>query len=261
MTPTWQTSDGSVQLYLGDCLEVLQCFGSRPGVKLDAVVTDLPYGTTENRWDEVVDCADLWGAVELCAAERFVFLTTASQPFASLLVTSNPEWFRHEWIWIKEHEHVLVFSPGQWAYNPQRQRRAESGLSRAQYDFGASTKSDNYRVFQREGRRTIPNERVPSSWQKFNTEVGLHPTQKPLALFEYLVRTYTNEGQLVCDPTMGSGTTGVACVRTGRKFIGVEKEPKYFEIAVKRIEAELNRAPLFEPKPQVQKNLIGEDAA
>lgn len=271
MTPTWQTADDSIRLYLGDCLDVLPQLEAG---SVDAVVTDLPYGTTANAWDEVIDSARLWDRIEACMKATGVFATTSSQPFASMLVASNPDDFRHEWIWIKnrgsnfantvrepfkEHEHVLVFSRGGWTYNPQSQRRAESGLSRVQHPINSYTDSDNYRKMRSEVVMR-PDERVPSSWQKFNTEVGLHPTQKPLPLFDYLVRTYTNEGDAVADVAMGSGTTGVACIRTGRRFIGIEKEPRYFDIACRRIEAELNRTALLEPPPKVIQRTFAEES-
>ena len=257
-----------MKLYLGDCLSVLPALGE--GVA-QAVITDLPYGTTANKWDSVIDLPSLWRSASRALAERGVFVTTASQPFTAAMVMSNPEWFRHEWIWIKnrgsnfantvrepfkEHESVLVFSRGGWTYNQQMQERTGGGLSRAQYKISQYSNSENYREMRESVKDGLPDERIPSSWQKFNTEVGLHPTQKPLALFAYLVATYTNEGDTVVDVAMGSGTTGLACAQSGRRFIGIEKEPKYFDIAVKRIEAEFSRHPLFEAPPMIQRELI-----
>jgi site-specific DNA-methyltransferase (adenine-specific) len=163
---------------------------------------------------------------------------------------SNIEWFRHEWIWIKnrgsnfantvrepfkEHEEVLVFSKGGWTYNQQMQERTGAGLERVKYEFNFESKSDNYREF--EGRQNVVKSelRVPSSWQKFNTETGLHPTQKPVKLFEYFLRTYSNEGDLVLDNCAGSGTTGIACLNTKRNFILIEKEQKYHDIIKQRL--------------------------
>jgi site-specific DNA-methyltransferase (adenine-specific) len=175
-------------------------------------------------------------------------------PFSARLVMSKVELFRHEWIWIKnrgsnfanttrepfkEHESVLVFSRGQWTFNRQMQPRTGSGAERVNYELNWRSKSSNYRDFEdREGVRR-PKLRVPSSWQKFNVEVGLHPTQKPVPLFAYLVRTYTNENDLVLDTHSGSGTTAMACVGTKRNFVGCEKDRAYWEKAVNRLEAKL----------------------
>jgi site-specific DNA-methyltransferase (adenine-specific) len=161
--------------------------------------------------------------------------------------------FRHEWVWIKnrgsnfantvrepfkEHESVLVFSQGRWTYNKQMQERTGAGADRVKYNVAFRTGSTNYRQFEDRAENSLPHLRVPSSWQKFNTETaGDHPTQKPVALMEYMIRTYSNEGELVLDNTMGSGTTGVACGNLGRRFIGIEKDTEhgYFAIAQARI--------------------------
>lgn len=175
---------------------------------------------------------------------------TASQPFTSALVMSNPEAFKHEWIWIKnrgsnfantvrepmkEHESVLCFAFSNWTYNKQMQERTGTGGERVKYGVAFKSESENYRVFEGREHSILPELRVPSSWQKFNTEVGFHPTQKPVALFEYLIRTYTNEGDTVLDNCIGSGTTAIACINTGRNYIGIEKEEKYCKIAEERI--------------------------
>lgn len=234
-------------MYCGDCLDVMR---EIPHGSVDAVICDPPYGTTANKWDAVIPFAPMWALLRNVGKPGAVFVFTASQPFASALVMSHPRLFRHEWIWqknrgsnfantvrepMKEHESVLVFSEGRWTYNKQMQERTGGGLSRVQYAFNFETASDNYRVFEGREDQRLPNLRVPSSVQKFNTEVGYHPTQKPVALMEYLVRTYTNEGDTVLDFACGSGTTGVACVRLGRRFIGIEKDPQYFAVAERRI--------------------------
>lgn len=235
------------KLINGDCLDTLSKMKDN---SINAFITDLPYGTTSNKWDSVIDLEKLWKEVNRVGTKNFVFITTASQPFTSIMIMSNLKQFKHEWIWIKnrgsnfantvrepmkEHESVLVFSPGKWTYNKQMQERTGAGADRVKYELNQRSKSENYRDFEgREG--TMQGEmRVPSSWQKFNVEVGLHPTQKPTQLFEYLVKTYTNEGDLVLDPTMGSGTTGVACKNLNRNFIGIEQDQKYFTIAKERI--------------------------
>jgi site-specific DNA-methyltransferase (adenine-specific) len=138
---------------------------------------------------------------------------------------------------MKEHESILVFSRGKWTYNRQMQERTGGGASRVKTPVKFATSSDNYRDFDRVETKQMPELRVPSSWQKFNRERGLHPTQKPVDLMEYLIRTYTNPSNTVLDNCMGSGTTGVACLNTGRRFIGMEMDADYFAIACQRIEA------------------------
>jgi site-specific DNA-methyltransferase (adenine-specific) len=234
------------QIICGDCLEVMPLL---PDKSIDMILCDLPYGTTACKWDTVIPFEPLWEQYERIIKDNGAIALTASQPFTSNLVMSNLEMYKHEWIWIKnrgsnfantvrepmkEHESVLIFSKGKWTYNKQMQERTGGGLSRVQYDFNTVSKSENYREFERPPEKQ-GKLRVPSSWQKFNVEVGLHPTQKPVALFEYLIRTYTNEGEIVLDNCIGSGTTAIAAHNTGRFFIGIEKEEKYVEIARKRI--------------------------
>jgi site-specific DNA-methyltransferase (adenine-specific) len=235
----------TIEIIEGDCLEVMR---EIPDASIDMVLCDLPYGTTSNKWDAVIPFDPLWREYKrLC---KGAIVLTASQPFTSALVMSNPKAFKHEWIWIKnrgsnfantvrepmkEHESALVFAHGKWTYNKQMQERTGSGGDRVKYGVAFKSQSENYREFEGREHQQLPELRVPSSWQKFNTEVGLHPTQKPVPLFEYLIRTYTDAGQTVLDNTMGSGTTGVACVNTGRSFIGIEKDPGYYAIAAKRL--------------------------
>ena len=242
-----------IELYHGDCLEVMKQI---PDGAVDMVLCDLPYGTTACKWDVVIPFEPLWEQWLRVSKQNAALVLTASQPFTSALVMSNPSLFRHEWIWIKniggnfcntvrepfkEHEEVLVFSRGKWTYNPQPQRRTGGGAKREKYGHVWKSASDNYRVFPVRVGKKDPGSRVPSSWQKFNVERGLHPTQKPVALLSYLIRTYTNEGETVLDNCMGSGSTGVACVQADRNFIGIEKETKYFEIAKHRIELEQSK--------------------
>lgn len=180
-----------------------------------------------------------------------VIALTGSQPFSSMLVMSQTEYFKHEWIWIKnrgsnfantvrepfkEHEQVLIFSKGKWTYNKQMQERTGTGLERVKYDFNTVTESENYRKFERASDSKGKHLRVPSSHQKFNTEVGLHPTQKPVDLFRYLIRTYTNENEIVLDNVAGSGTTAIAALMENRQYILMEKEEKYYNIILERIE-------------------------
>jgi site-specific DNA-methyltransferase (adenine-specific) len=241
-------------LHTGDCLNVLP---TMPAESVQLMLADMPYGLTQCRWDSVIPLAPLWAAIRHVLAPKGAVVLTAGQPFTSTLVMSNAEWFRHEWVWLKnrgsnfantvrepmkEHESVLVFSPGGWTYNPQLQGRAPAGASRARYAFRGGRQSECYGPMPYRTVR-LGEMRVPSSWQSFSCEVGLHPTQKPVALMEYLVRTYSNEGDTVLDFCMGSGTTGVACVNAGRRFIGVEKDPAYVDIARKRLAG--TQGPLF----------------
>lgn len=242
---------GPCTLYLADCLERM---ADIPDGSVDMVLCDLPYGTTACKWDVVIPFEPLWQAYRRVCKPNAAIVLTASQPFTSMLVMSNPEWFRHEWVWIKnrgsnfantvrepmkEHESVIVFAEKGWTYNKQMQERTGGGADRVKYGVAFRSQSENYREFEGRGPQMLPEMRVPSSWQKFGCEVGLHPTQKPVALMEYLIRTYTNAGNIVLDNTMGSGTTGVACVRANRCFLGIERDPHYFQVACERIEREL----------------------
>lgn len=236
-----------ISLFHGDCLELMKDI---PDKSIDMILCDLPYGITANKWDCVIPFDKLWEAYNRILVPHGIVALHASQPFTSALVMSNPKMFKHEWIWLKnrgsnfantvrepmkEHEAVVIFSNGKWTYNKQMQERTGGGLARVKYTFENQTaKSSNYHKFDKPNRNQ-GELRVPSSWQKFNVEVGFHPTQKPVPLLEYLIKTYTNEGDTVLDNCMGSGSTGVACVNTGRKFIGMELDAKYFSIAENRI--------------------------
>lgn len=231
----------------GDCLELMKGI---PNGSIDMILCDLPYGTTQNKWDSIIPFDLMWNQYKRIIKTTGIIALTASQPFSSALVMSNPLMFKHEWIWIKnkgsnfantvrepfkEHEQVLIFSNGKWTYNKQMQQRTNSGLDRVKYKFHLESKTKNYREFKGRGQVVMPELRVPSSWQKIKTENGLHPTQKPTALFEYLIKTYTNEGDLVLDNCGGSGTTAIACLKTNRNFIVMEKEKKYYDIIQDRV--------------------------
>lgn len=236
----WYYSDDHCAIALGDCREVLPTLEP-----VDLVLTDPPYGITANEWDVALEPHEL--ARLLSGFKTVVML--AGQPFSSLAVCADLKRFRHEWIWqknrgsnfantvrepMKEHEHVLVFSDGDWSYSPIAETRSASGLDRIRYSVESYTNSPNYGM-TREGRVMRSYERVPSSIQKFNTEVGLHPTQKPIKLFHYLLRTYAENSQAVLDPFMGSGTTLRAAKDLGITAIGIEIEERYCEIAAKRM--------------------------
>lgn len=241
-----------MNLMHGDCLEMMKLI---PDGSVDMVLCDLPYGTTACAWDAVIPFDQLWPEYKRICRKGAAIVLTASQPFTSLLVASNVSAFKHEWIWkknagsnfgsvksqpMKEHESALVFSFGKPIYNPIMQERAEAGkkMVKAGVKSKASKGDDVYGGMNQgyDNSNCDPEKRYPSSVQLFNRERGKHPTQKPVALMEYLILTYTNEGDTVLDNTMGSGTTGVAAANTGRKFIGIERDDKYFAIAQKRIE-------------------------
>lgn len=247
MTPFYE--ENGIQIYHGDCLDVMRGI---PSSSVDACITDPPYGTTSCKWDSVIPFAPMWAELKRIVKPSGVIALFGSQPFSSALVMSNPSMFRHEWIWLKnrgsnfantvrepmkEHEAVLVFSNGNWTYNEQMQERTGAGAARVEYNVAFRSKSENYREFEGRDTNVLPEMRVPSSWQKFNTDTsGLHPTVKPVELLRYLISTYTNEGETVLDFTCGSGTTLRAAKDLGRKAIGIESDGKYCEVAVKRFQ-------------------------
>lgn len=237
---------GNATLYLGDCLEVMQ---SLPDDSVDMILCDLPYGTTACKWDTVIPFEPLWSQYKRIAKRNAAIVLTASQPFTTALIASNMRDFRYCWVWdkkkagniflakrqpMKVHEDVVVFSREPHAYHPQMVERDTVKRSK-NYGTGAAFGGDG----QAESTTYTYTHKFPTSIVEISnaSQRGkTHPTQKPVALMEYLIRTYTQEGDVVLDNCMGSGTTGVACLNTGRKFIGIEREPKYFDIACRRIE-------------------------
>lgn len=233
----------------GDCLEMMKGI---PDGSIDVVIADPPYGTTACKWDTVIPFEPMWEQLKRVTKKNGAIVLFGSQPFTSALVMSNPKMFKYEWIWeknrgsnfastkyqpMKEHENILVFGEARVNYYPTKQLRAEGGLTRSKYNVNASNtgKREGYGGIKGIDSGKIGDYRVPRSIQKFNTEVGLHPTQKPVALMEYLIKTYTNEGETVLDFTAGSGTTGVACQNLNRNFILIEKEPEYIKIIENRL--------------------------
>ena len=228
------------KIYNEDCLEGMKRI---PDKSVDMILCDLPYGTTACKWDTIIPFEPLWEQYERVIKNNGAIVLTASQPFTSALVMSNPELFRYEWIWEKEqgvnfllakkqpmkvHESILVFSRKQTTYKPQM-------------TYGkpyVSGKGDSGEVTGRVVKKQTKNNgvRYPRTVQRINRETGIHPTQKPVPLFEYLIKTYTNEGETVLDNCVGSGTTAIACLNTNRNFIGFEMDKGYFDVATKRIE-------------------------
>jgi len=233
--------------YLGDCLELMP--KHLEDKSIDMIFCDLPYGTTQNKWDSIIPLDKLWSEYDRVIKDNGVICLTASQPFTSALISSNYKMFKHEWIWIKdkgsnfantvrepmkEHEQVLVFSYGKWTYNRIMEERKGAGSKAIGRINKHYKKSVNYGLFKG-SNIPVKKLRVPSSLQKFNRETGLHPTQKPLSLIEYMIKTYTNEGDLILDNCAGSGTTGLGAKNLGRNFIMMEQDPKYFEVAKARV--------------------------
>jgi site-specific DNA-methyltransferase (adenine-specific) len=228
----------------GDCLEVMS---SIPDKSIDMILCDLPYGTTHNEWDKQLPLWHLWGEYRRIIKPNGAIILTSQQPFTSELVVSGKDIFRYELIWAKtmgvgflnankmplrSHENILVFYKNLPAYNPQMvegkpyQKYRKSGAQGSSYGYADSKNTEN------------TGERFPKSWiivSNGNNKNHNHPTQKPVALFEYLIKTYTNEGDLVLDNCIGSGTTAIACKNTGRHFIGIEKELEYCQIAERRL--------------------------
>lgn len=245
----------------GDCLEIMKHI---PDKSIDLVLTDPPYNITACEWDEKINLEKLWQELLRITKEKTAIVFTASQPFTSILVISNLQMFKHEWIWqkavgsnfatlkyqpMKEHESVLVFCKTTPNYYPQLEDRKGSGKERSRYQYKTSTTSGeaiNQLHTIRKGEKYNENKRFPSSVQFFNNrekDRGLHPTQKPTALFEYLIRTYSNEDNLVLDPFLGSGTTAIACKRLNRRFIGIELDKKYCDMSRDRLTNEVE--PMF----------------
>jgi site-specific DNA-methyltransferase (adenine-specific) len=241
----------------GDCLELMKDITDG---SIDMILCDLPYGTTACKWDTIIPFEPLWEQYERVIKPNGAIVLTASQPFTSVLTCSNLEWFKYEWIWIKnrgsnfasvkkipikEHESVLIFYKNAPTYNPQMQKRTGGGIDRVKKSFKQTRDKISEHGVEVKGAEWLGELRYPSSWQKFNCEVGLHPTQKPIALFEYLIKTYTNENDLVLDNTAGSGTTAIACLNTNRQFIVMEKEKEYFDIINKRVSEHISQQKIF----------------
>ena len=239
---------GFGELFEGDCLEVMK---EIPDKSIDMILCDLPYGTTACKWDTVIPFDPLWVGYYRVLKNNGVIVLTEVQPFTSALVMSNVKMFKYEWIWekskktgfpnanrqpLRNYEDVLVFYEGQCVYNPQGLIRKEipKVVNRKKPKNDTVNAGENDGSLCKEYLQEFEN--YPAQVLKINSEgKTVHPTQKPVDLFEYLIKTYTNEGDLVLDNCAGSGTTGIACLNTNRKFILIEKETKYIEIIKDRI--------------------------
>lgn len=238
------------QVHLGDCLDLMP---DLPDGSVDLILADLPYGTTRNRWDTVIPLEPLWAQYMRVIKPNGAIVLTAAQPFTSILVTSNLPWFKYEWVWrktigsgqmnakkqpLRVHESVLVFYRRQPTYNAQ----LEAGAPYTARRRGAALTGRGYNA-QRDHEVTNTGTRVPKSVLDVpNPRIpGGHSTQKPVDLFAYLIRTYTNPGEVVLDNTCGSGTTAVACLREGRQFICMDDKEEFVTASRARIADESAR--------------------
>ena len=245
----------SFKLMLGDCLERMK---EIPDGSVDLVLTDPPYGTTACKWDAVIPFEPMWTHLHRVLKGNAPAVIFSAQPFTSALVMSNAAHFKYQWVWKKNvaggfaqaknkpmpmHEDISVFSTGKTGHAMQCKNRVPYN-PQGIVPYGKKIKnSTSHRASAFEARKNARTSyvqeftRYPATILEFDCErKGIHPTQKPVALMEYLIKTYTNEGETVLDFTMGSGTTGVACVNTSRKFIGIERDESYFQIAQRRID-------------------------
>lgn len=238
------------EIYKGDCLELMPKFVDDKSV--DMIFCDLPYGTTRNKWDSVIDLPKLWSEYERVIKDNGAIVLFAQTPFDKVLGASNLKMLKYEWVWektqatghlnakkmpMKAHENILVFYKKIPTYNPQKttgHKPMNSGVRRS------SLKNENYNEINKVDLPFGGNtDRYPRTVLEFKSDKQknyLHPTQKPLSLIEYMIRTYTNEGDLILDNTCGSGTTGLGAKNLNRNYIMMEQDPKYYEIACKRVQ-------------------------
>lgn len=234
-------------LLCGDSLDKLK---ELPDNSFDAIICDLPYGTTSCSWDSIIPFEPLWEQYKRVLKENGCAVLFGSQPFTSALIMSNPSWFKYELIWdknkcgspglakyrpMKTHENICVFAKNKTVYNPQMvagepyKRNPPKSIRCNNHKYGFS----NTKGIENHGVR-YPKSIIPIS-RDFSAQQQVHPTQKPVPLLEWLVKTYTNENDVVLDNTMGSGSTGVACIKLNRKFVGIEINEDYVNIAKNRI--------------------------
>jgi site-specific DNA-methyltransferase (adenine-specific) len=246
----------TVTLHLGDCLDYMR---TMPDNSVDAIITDLPYGTTACAWDTVIPFEPMWEAVKHVIKANGAIVLFGTQPFTTALIASNFSCFKYCWVWEKTRpighlvanhrpmqktEDIAVFGSGRVQYYPVMEKRARpiTEMYRANGKRGGSQHM-GYR--QTKDYVKVSDAKYPTNVLTYAGVQGEHPTQKPVSLIAYLIRTYTNAGETVLDFCMGSGTTGVAAVREGRRFVGVELDATYFAIAQRRIEDAQAQLPLF----------------
>lgn len=235
-----------IKLYNNDCLKILPTL---PDHSVDMVLADLPFGTTKNQWDHIIPMDQLWGQYKRLLKVGGVVALFGDEPFSSSLRLSNPKWYRYDWYWIKNRgsgflnakkmplkavETISIFYPKLPLYNPQM-------LSGKSYKAKNDTKSNNWGSYKTGWTTDNKGTRYPVNAINFTKLAKtIHPTQKPVDLLEYLIKTYTNEGMTVLDNVMGSGSTGVACKNLNRSFIGIEKDPDYFKLAKERLDGNVD---------------------
>lgn len=234
-----------IDLKQGDCLQLMK---EIPDKSVDMILCDLPYGTTACKWDNIIPFEPLWEQYNRVIKENGAIVLFGREPFTTLLISSNLKHYKHKWVWNKKQtgsfanakymplqieEDIIVFCKNKVNYYPIMRkgkfRKKGGGNNRPETMSGIK---QNYFSYN--------DDYFPVNILEYTKDRGLHPTQKPVALLEYLIKTYTNENEVVLDNCMGSGSTGVACVNTNRNFIGIELDPNYFEIAKKRILREKN---------------------
>ena len=236
------------QLMFGDCLERMK---EIPDGSVDLILTDPPYGTTQNKWDSVINLEDMWKEVWRVLKHNGACVLFSAQPYTSILVTSQIKFYKYEWVWVKNlktgnlnarrmpmggHETLQVFYKKPPTYNPQKRKRTTEVKSGNKFN----SKTTNYgsqkeEYLDRQSDEISPDSALLQFKCVHNSNGKVHPTQKPVDLLEYLIKTYTNEGDTVLDFTAGSFSTGVASLNTNRKFLGIEMEEKYFDIGVNRM--------------------------
>ena len=246
----------TIEKYIGkiinaDCLEFMK---EIPDKSIDCIICDLPYGTTACSWDIKLPFDKLWEQYKRIRKDNTPIVLFGSQPFTTLLISSNIKEFKYEWIWqkavgsnfakvkyqpLKEHENICVFSQNVHTYNPQKENRNGNGLARLKNGYKSNgTVSEVTGIISNRMGKEYDDLKFPSSVQYFNNrdkDRGIHPTQKPVVLIEYLIKTYSNEGDLILDNCSGSGTLAIACHNLKRRFICIEKDCDYWKASVERL--------------------------
>lgn len=247
----------NITIYKGDCRDVILNL-KKKGIKVSAVIADPPYGQTQCPWDSVIPIDEMWKAIDMITDDDTPIIIFGAEPFSSMVRVSNIDNYKYDWVWdkikgtghlnakkqpMRNHENIMVFYKKQCTYNPQKTKGHKRKTSFRRYHNQTQVygKMNN-------GNYYDSTERYPRSIQEFSSDTqnsSLHPTQKPVSLLEYLALTYTNEGDLILDFCMGSGSMGIACFNTNRGFIGIEKDVDIFYTASDRIRNHVNQPRLF----------------